>query len=140
MKTNLNRTLILTAAVLTLGAAAVHGQSKVAGNIPFSFRTVAGEQAAGNYEIASIAGTGHVLQLRNVETLKATFLGIGNLESDSKNARPRIVFHCGSETGCVLSAVYAGDGQGWSYRAPRPKASEAEHVAVIYLDELNAAE
>ena len=138
MKTYLNRTLILTAAVLTLGAAAAHAQNKVSANIPFSFRTVAGEQAAGNYDVVSISGS--VLQLRNVATAKATFLVSGIAASDSRNAHARLVFKCSDESGCALSAIYAGDGSGWSYVTPRPKPSEEEHVAVIYLNEPKPAE
>ena len=126
MKTN----LMLIAAVLTLTAAAAYGQDRGA-NIPFAFRTMTGEQAAGHYVVIRNLGA---LALQDVDSNKAVILGIGSPETDSKNAAPRLVFRCGSESGCVLSSVWNGDGRGISYRAPHLKPSELEHVAVLYLN------
>ena len=136
MKKNFNRALMLTAAALTLSAAAAYGQTKVTGEIPFAFRTARGVQPAGVYDLISISPNREMLALRSVATLKAVPLGIGAPEGSSSarsyEARPRLVFHCSDANGCVLYAAFIDDGRGWSYRAPHVKPSE-ERVAVVYL-------
>ena len=60
MTTELN-SLLITAA-LTLSAAAAYGQNQVVANIPFSFRTAAGVQPAGQY---AASHEGEASKLRN---------------------------------------------------------------------------
>ncbi len=135
MKTNLYRTLMLTAAVMTLSAAAAYGQSGIGANIPFAFRTIGGVQAPGNYTIVSInSDSARVLQARNLDNHKSTLLAFGVPTGNSNDQRARLVFRCGDESGCALTQVWMGDGQGYAYATPRPKPSELEHVAVVYLD------
>ena len=133
MKTKWN-SLLLTAA-LTVSAAAAYGQNRVIANVPFSFRTIAGVQAAGQYGISQVGGT---TMLQNLETRKASFLGIGVPEEVNANKPPQLVFICGSESGCALTSVQLADGRSWRYKAPRLKPSEVEHVAVIYLESRQA--
>jgi hypothetical protein len=134
MKKNMNRTLMLTAAALTIGAAAIYGQGNIVANIPFAFHAAGGAHAAGTYNVLSISQNNGVLALRNAETGKAVILGIGVPEGGSRygDSRARLVFRCGDESGCALSQVWASSSQGWSFAAPRLKPSELEHVAVVY--------
>lgn len=134
MKKNLNRTLLLTAAALTLSAAAAYGQIKITANIPFAFRTGGTMHAAGTYDVIAISSIHKVLALRDESTGKAVMLGLGTPEGGSTvgQSHPRLVFRCGNERGCVLSEVWTNDGYGQSYGA-RPKSSEPEHLAVVYL-------
>jgi hypothetical protein len=134
MKTNLKRTLMLTAAVLTLGAAAAYGQNTMTANVPFAFQTIGGLQAAGHYEVAPVSGFARTLSLRNLETSKAILLGIGTGADRTEGGRPRLVFNCGSESACVLTSVWLDDGRIYAYPRPHRKPSELERVAVIYLD------
>jgi hypothetical protein len=133
MKTELN-SLLLTAA-LTLSVAAAYGQNRVSANIPFSFQTVAGVQPAGQYAVSQV---GEVNKLTNVETGKASLLGIGVPEDNNRSKPAQFVFTCGSESGCALTSVQLADGRSWSYKAPRLKPSEVEHVAVVYLESRQA--
>ena len=133
MKTKWN-SLLLTAA-LTVTAAAAYGQNRVIANVPFSFQTIAGVQAAGQYGISQVDG---VTQLENLETRKASLLGIGVPEGVNAGKPPKLVFTCGSESGCALTSVQLADGHSWRYKAPRLKQSEVEHVAVIYLESRQA--
>jgi len=133
MKTKWN-SLLLTAA-LTVTAAAAYGQNRVIANVPFSFQTIAGVQAAGQYGISQVDG---VAKLENLETSKASLLGIGVPEGVNAGKPPKLVFTCGSESGCALTSVQLADGHSWRYKAPRLKQSEVEHVAVIYLESRQA--
>ena len=128
MKTKLN-SLLLTAA-LALGAAAAYGQDRVVANIPFEFKTVAGVQPAGQYTVSE---QGVSARLRHVDG-KTSLLGIGVPDDVNPNQPAQVTFVCGSESGCVLTGVRFEDGRSWKYPAPRPKASEDQRVAVIYLE------
>ena len=132
MKTKSN-SLLLTAA-LALGAVAAYGQDRVVANIPFEFKTVAGVQPAGQYTVSE---QGVAARLRSVEG-KTSLLGIGVPDDANPNRPPQLVFTCGSESGCVLTAVRFEDGRSWKYPAPRPKASEDQRVAVVYLERAQA--
>jgi hypothetical protein len=132
MKTKSN-SLLLTAA-LALGALAAYGQDRVVANIPFEFKTVAGVQPAGHYTV-SVEGAS--ARLRHVEG-KVSLLGIGIPDDANPSRPPQLVFTCGSESGCVLTGVRFEDGRSWKYPAPRPKASENQSVAVIYLERAQA--
>ena len=131
MKKNLNRTLMFAAATLTLGAAAAYGQEKITANIPFEFRTADGVHAAGVYDVLSKAAS-PVIMLRDEASRNAVNLRIGAPESATGETQPRLVFHCFDGAGCVLSQIWTGNGQGWSYAAPEVKG--LKYVAkVVYL-------
>jgi hypothetical protein len=132
MKTTLN-SLLITAAGLALSAGAAYGQNQLIANIPFSFHTPAGVQAAGEYRVTPVSQDGSVMKLENVDTRHAAVTGIGVPNGNPNDKTPQLVFKCGSESGCSLAAVKMGDGRGWSYKAPKLKPSEQERVAVVYL-------
>lgn len=134
MKNTWKSTLMLTAAVLTLGAAAAYGQEPMTANVPFAFHTAAGIQPAGQYNLNSISDTSAVFTLRNQATGKGTMLGIALPAGQSANPRPRLEFVCSDNNGCALSAVWGLDGRGWKYNRPNHKPSEYEHVAVVYFE------
>jgi hypothetical protein len=136
MKTTLN-SLLITAAGLTLSAVATYGQTKVVANIPFSFRTAAGMQEPGQYAVAPVTYDAAIMKLQNMHTGKSSIIGPGTPSGVSKES-PKLVFRCGSESGCALSAVVIGDGRGWSYKAPHLKPSETERVAVVYFESKQA--
>jgi hypothetical protein len=132
MKTKVNSVLITAA--LALGAVAAYGQDRVVANIPFEFKTVAGVQPAGQYTISE---QGVSARLRHVAG-KTSLLGIGIPEGIERNQPAQVTFVCGSESGCVLTGIRFEDGRSWKYPAPRPKASEHQSVAVVYLERAQA--
>ena len=133
MKTRLN-SLLITAAGFALSAAAAYGQTHLIANIPFSFTTASGVQAAGEYRVVPISAAGSVMELQNVDTGHATMTGIGRPNGSPNEKTPHLVFKCGSESGCTLVALQMGDGRGWSYTEPKLKASEQARIAVVYFD------
>ena len=133
MKTTLN-SLLITAAGFALSAAAAFGQSHLTADIPFSFTTASGVQAAGEYRVVPVSADGSVMKLQNVETGHATTTGMGRSTGNPNEKTPQLVFRCGSESGCALVVVKLADGRGWSYNEPKLKASEQERIAVVYFD------
>jgi hypothetical protein len=133
MKKNFNRTLILAAAALAFGAAA-YGQDKITANIPFTFRASDGAHPAGTYAVISRSGD-PVLQLRNEANGHSVNLKIGTPEGGgSGDARPRLVFHCQDDGGCVLAQVWTANGGGFSYPAPPVIAPKTESAVVVYYN------
>jgi hypothetical protein len=137
MKSTLN-SLLITAAV-TLTAAAAHGQTIVKVNVPFAFTTSSGTHPAGEYMIHPSTTTSTIMTLESKETGSGTMLGVGAPET-GKDKAAKLVFRCGTESGCALTSLWVGDGRGWSYKAPKLKASETERVAVIYAEPNKQAE
>ena len=136
MKSTLN-SLLITAAGVVLSTAGAYGQTNISANVPFEFRTAAGVQPAGEYAVVQTANSVAV-RIVNQETRKSSLLGIGVPEGQHKNAQPKLVFQCGSESGCALTHVQMGDGREWKYNAPRLKASETARVAVVLLESKQA--
>jgi hypothetical protein len=126
--------LLLTAAGL-LSVAAAYGQSKIVANVPFSFRTAAGIQDAGQYAISQ---EGAATKLVNQASGRASLLGIGTPQDANSNAVPQLVFICGSESGCALSSVTIADGRTYSFKTPRLNQSETARVTVIHFESRQA--
>ena len=114
MTKNLSRTLILTAAALTLGAGAAYAQDRMNAKIPFSFRITGTELPAGNYTVAPLA-SGSAMLFRNVETGKGAAVLVRNPAS-SANGAPRLVFTCGGG-GCSLASLWFSADRGWEFRS-----------------------
>lgn len=133
---NKSKSLLLPAA-LALCAGVAYGQNQVTASIPFEFRTGAGVQTAGEYKVVPATQEGSFMKLENVQTKKSAYLGAATLDGTTKDAA-KLTFRCGDESGCVLSGVTMGDGRGWSIKAPRMKANEPEHVAIVYLQSKQA--
>jgi len=134
MKSTLN-SLLITAAGVVLSTAGAYGQTNITANVPFEFRTAAGVQPAGQYAVEL---NGAAVRIVNQDTRTASLLGIGVPEGQNENAQPKLVFQCGSESGCALTHVQMSDGREWKYKAPRLKASEAARVAVVLLESKQA--
>ncbi|HLX44813.1 MAG TPA: hypothetical protein VKR43_15310 [Bryobacteraceae bacterium] len=138
MKTNLTRTLILTAVALS-GAAAVSAQDKVAADVPFAFRAAGQEFDAGTYYVSQYGHSGSgMLMLMNQDAGRTKFVATAAPEDVSNGSAPKLVFRCGDESGCALSAVQLANGRAWKLRVPHLKPSELERIAVIYLDRKQA--
>ena len=99
MKTTLN-SLLITAAGFALSAAAAFEQSHLTADIPFSFTTASGVQAAGEYRVVPVSADGSVMKLQNVETGHATTIGTDRSNGNPNEKTPQLVFNCGSESGC----------------------------------------
>jgi len=138
MKTNMIRTLILAAVGLS-GSAAVYAQGNVVADVPFLFRAAGQQFDAGTYSISQygLSNTG-ILMLSNHEAGLTRFVTTKAPADYSKDARPKMVFRCGDESGCALAGVQLADGRAWTVRIPRLKPSEMERIAVIYLDRKQA--
>ena len=135
MTNNLTRTL-LTAAVMTLGAGAAYSQPIITVNIPFAFRSTATMEPSGTYVISRLNNT---LVLRNQATGEAKFTAAAPVLGNSKDGEVKLVFRCGSATGCALSEVWGADGIGRLVPTPKLKADETERVAVVYADHSTVA-
>jgi len=132
MKKNLNRTLLLTAAVLTITAAA-YAQSISSAAIDFAFRANGASHAAGAYTVTADANG--VVALREKATGHTVQLGIGVREGtpNYKQDRPRLVFSCTEDGGCNLSQVWIGDGRGFSFSQPKQRSSGLASLRVVYF-------
>ena len=78
-----------------------------------------------------------VMVLENKATGHSWMLGIGRPES-GKDKSAKLIFRCGIESGCALTAVWVGGGRGWAYKAPQLKLSETERIAVVYFESKQA--
>ena len=133
MKKTLN-TLFVAAAGVVLSAAAF-GQEAIVANVPFSFHTLAGVNAAGRYTVIQERD---VTKLLNTDTGKTRIVGIGIPDNYEQGKAPRLVFVCGEESGCALQSVRIADGRSWTFKAPHLKPNEAERLAVIYFGSTDA--
>jgi hypothetical protein len=129
MKTNLSRTLILTAVALT-GAAAVYAQDRVAADVPFAFRAAGQQFDAGAYYISQ-SGPGAILTLLNQDSGRTKFVTTATPGDDSKDLNPKLIFHCGDQSGCALSAVQLANGHAWKLRISHLRPSEMERIEVV---------
>jgi hypothetical protein len=135
-ETNFKRTL--TAALLTLVATAAYSQTTtLQAKIPFTFRAVGADYPAGQYTIGratQASASKWTVQLRNVETGQAVFIAAKAPATESKDARPRLIFRCVGEEGCSLASLWSGEGNGMEFSTPPLTASQRERRETIYLD------
>jgi hypothetical protein len=132
MKKNLS-TLLLTAAGMTLSAAAAYGQIPLKANVPFAFRTSNASLAAGKYAITNLeAGDARLMRIENLNSRHSIYLA-GNPQVNKTPGKARLVFRCGEVSGCALAEAYTDDGHGWKFSPPRRTSEEKERVAVLLL-------
>jgi hypothetical protein len=130
MKTNWIRTLILSAAALTMGSTA-YAQSRLVAEIPFSFRVNGTELPAGSYSVERPMNTARdVVQLSNGRNIKVVF---GFTAHADKQAPARLIFSCDAGTGCALVQVWDSHGAGLEFRKAKMTSSEKERLAVVLL-------
>jgi hypothetical protein len=136
MKQNiLKRTL--TAAMLTLVATAAYGQTNTTtAKIPFTFRAVTSDLPAGRYEVRPTTGNTGTMELRNMDNGKTVFITSTTHVTESKEARPRLIFRCGSEEGCALERLWSGQGVGLEFPTPPLTAAQKERRETVDLDRL----
>jgi len=134
MKTNLSRTLMLTAVVVMLGAAA-YGQDNLTAKVPFAFQIRGTELAAGNYSVSPMAQKNGfpVMHVRNRATGQSNLILAQNRAADVKGGSPRLIFRCGDLSGCSLATIWTAGGYGWELPVPRLSADERERFAVVFL-------
>lgn len=132
MKTNLVRPLMLTAAVLMLGAAA-NAQSTLVAKIPFSFNMNGKTLPAGDYTLAR--GTRDSLSVIKMSSTgqHTAALALALIAVDQDGGSPRLVFHCTQTAGCALAEAWTGNNFGWKLPGKHVKASGREEIAVIPL-------
>jgi len=124
-------TRMLMTVVMTLGAAAAYAQPVITANVPFAFRSVAKMQPAGMYAITRLNEN---LILRNQATGASILTAASAVLGHSKDGRVKLVFRCGSESGCALAEVWGTDGVGREVPTPKLKPVETARMAVIYAD------
>jgi hypothetical protein len=125
----------LTAALLTLAATAAYGQEyAMSAKIPFAFRAVGSDLPAGRYKIERTPGNSAALALRNLDTGKAVFIPSREPVSESRTARPRMIFQCGGEEGCSLATLWSGSGSGLEFTTPALTSAQRERRETVYLD------
>jgi hypothetical protein len=125
----------LIAAMLTLAAGAAYGQDNgTVAKVPFAFRVAGSDLPAGRYRVGPTTGDSVNMQLQNMDTGKSVFIQAKSLITESKNARPRLIFQCGGEEGCSLARLWSGIGSGLEFPTPKLTASQRERRETIYLD------
>ena len=136
MKKNLS-TLIFTAAVLTLGAAA-YAQTPLIANVPFSFHVNGAVLPAGNYQIAPATnGTMAALKVADQDTRRSAYV-LADSAYEATTGNPRLIFRCGDVSGCALIQVWGDSGYGWAFHAPKLSPAEKERLAVVPLRRTDA--
>ncbi len=129
----------LTAALLTLACTAAYSQTNtLTATIPFAFRAVGSDFPAGKYKVRPAKGASGALgtmQLQSVDTGKSVFIQAKAPATESKNARPRLMFQCVSDEGCALSKLWSGTGSGMEFPTPALTPSQKERYETIYLDQ-----
>ena len=90
MKNKINSLLVI-AAGFALSAAGAYGQDYVVAHIPFDFAAGGQAQSAGEYAIRQQGG---VTLLRNQDTGKKIFAGIGVLEDYNPDKAASLTFTC----------------------------------------------
>jgi len=134
---SVRRTII--AAMLTLAASAAYGQDNgTVAKIPFAFRAAGSDLPAGRYRVDPATGDSGSTGFRNLDTGKTVFIRskapITAPVSESKDARPRLIFQCGGEEGCSLARLWSGSGNGLEFPTPKLTANQRERRETIYLD------
>jgi hypothetical protein len=129
MKANWFRTVILSAAALTLGSAA-YGQSRLIADIPFSFRMHGAEMPAGRYWVEQNTLARTVVGL-NDGTNHQLAMGIG--ETGREPGAPRLIFSCRESSGCILAEVWDNNGTGVVFPKPKLTSAEKERLAAVIL-------
>ncbi len=135
MKTNCIRTLILSAAALTLGSAA-YGQVPTVAQIPFSFLVNGTEMPAGKYWIKRVNQTSDILMLTDGTHQKAA---VGISGGAYEPAAPKLVFSCRESGGCTLAEVWEAGGRVVAFPKPKLPRSEKERLAVVLLNNPRAS-
>lgn len=129
---SLKRTL--TAAMLTLVVTAAYAQDyPLTAKIPFAFRAVGSDLAAGQYELEHMTGNSRTIVLRNTDTGKAVFIQSKAPISESKEAGPRLIFQCRGDAGCSLATLWSGTGTGLEFTTPALTAAQRERGATLLL-------
>jgi hypothetical protein len=134
MKTNCIRTLILSAAALTMGSAA-YGQATTVAQIPFSFRINGTEMPAGKYWIKRVNPTLNAVMLTDGKHQKAA-MGISG--GAYEPAAPKLVFSCRESSGCTLAEVWEAGGRVVAFPKPKLQRAEKERLAVVLLQRSEA--
>ena len=130
MKTNLIRTLTLSAAALTLVSLAYAQTTEVAA-IPFPFLVRGAQMPAGTYTIQqAMHADPKALYLTNGHD-RNMVVGVAAGYEDTKGAR--LVFSCRESTGCVLREIWNGRGSGVAFPMPKLSSAEKERLAVIFI-------
>ena len=93
----------------------------------------------GSYHISRYGHTGGgILILVNEASGYAKFVTTAAPADITKDTRPRLVFRCGDESGCALSAVSLANGKTWEIKTGHLKPSELERIAVVYFERKQA--
>jgi hypothetical protein len=129
MKANWFRTVILSAAALTMGSVA-YGQSRLIADIPFSFRMHGTEMPAGRYWVEPNTLARTVVRLTDGNNQQLA-MGIG--ATGHEQSAPRLIFSCRESSGCSLAEVWTGNGTGVVFPQPKLTSAEKERLAAVIL-------
>ena len=124
---------MLTVALLTLVATAAYAQDyPLTATIPFAFRAVGSDLAAGRYKVERIGNWGTMV-LRNLDTGKAAIVQPKVTISESNGAGARLLFQCGGGEGCSLAQLWSGTGSGLEFSTSALTAAQRERGATMFL-------
>ena len=133
--TNNIRKILLSGIVL-----AVSAQASQNINIPFAFRTPAGELPAGRYTVEfQPMGTTKYVQLRNVESRASVLFQPSSPVTNIRGTqRPGMIFSC-AQSQCNLQRIWQDGVTGFDFRKKKLTPAESERLAVVQM-ETKAAE
>jgi hypothetical protein len=121
--------------MMTLAASTAFGQADpMTTKIPFAFRAVGSDLPAGRYMVSTTREGSRIMALLNQETGKKVLIPSSAPISESKAARPRLIFKCGGAEGCSLARIWSGTGNGMEFPTPKLTANQRERRETIYLD------
>jgi hypothetical protein len=108
----LTNLIAMFAAAMIVLATAVYGQTtSMKAEIPFNFRTPSGVLPAGAYHVTtSVTSSGMSNAVLTGYGSQRSVIILGSPKDYGVTGRAAIVFRCGAEDGCVLSAVVTESG------------------------------
>jgi hypothetical protein len=139
MQKKLRRRVLLAAGVM-LCSSISWGQQRLIANIPFEFRSPAGDMKAGHYEIVAGDGAnGNLTRFRNLDSKKAVLMLSGGRtdgQEDGSATVARLLFRCNGSD-CALMEIRPGNGDsGWWFKQPKKPFERRIEMATVTIPAL----
>jgi hypothetical protein len=143
MQKKLRRRVLLAAGVM-LCSSISWGQQRLIANIPFEFRSPAGDMKAGRYEIVAGDGAnGNLTRFRNLDSKKAVLMLSGGRTDDHDDlsaGTAKLLFRC-SGSDCALIEIRAANGDsGWWFNQPKKPLERKIEMATVTIPALASNE
>jgi hypothetical protein len=133
---------VLLAAGVMLCSSISWGQQRLIANIPFEFRSPAGDMKAGHYEIVAGDGAnGNITRFRNLDSKKAVLMlsgGRTDSHEDVSASTANLLFRCNGSD-CALIEIRPGNGDSrWWFKQPKKPLERKIEMATITIPALTS--